>query len=302
MRKALSFVALLLVLAGCGRNQPAAGVKVDPALATLVPADTVLLVGTRVEALLKTPVYQKYLASRQVPQIEEFARQTGLDPRKDLWELLFVSNGRQGILLGRGKFPDETDPRLQTQGATRFVYKGYNLIGNDRTAVLFISPSTAAVGETAALRSLVDQRQKLNGPPASLTALMKEIPAQSQFWAIYAGGAIDLGLPGNLGNVTKMLSSIQTGSAYFDLRTGLNGVATGRGSSEEGAQQVHDALKALVGLGRLSVPKGQPELAQAYDGIRVTLDSRRVKLYVDVPQELVDRFLGLWLGGRGNRQ
>src|SRR5712691_3920812 len=123
-------VLLALVLSAC-RAKPAGGVKVDPALVTLVPADTVLLVGTRVEALEKTPVYQKYLADRQVLQIEDFAMQTGIDPRKDLRELLFVSNGKQGVLLGRGKFANQAEPHV---------------IGNAQTAVAFINSSTAAVG------------------------------------------------------------------------------------------------------------------------------------------------------------
>jgi len=290
-------IGALLLFAACGQKVDV-GVKVDPALAALIPPDTVLLAGTRVEALLKTVVYQKYFAQRSFPQMEKFAQQTGLDVRKDLWELLFVSNGHQGVLLGRGKFANEMEPKLEKQGAQRFVYKGHNLIGNDRAAVMFVNSSTAAVGETAALESLIDHRQESNGPPALLAAQMKEIPAEVQFWAAYAGGSIQLPFPenSNLANVNKLLSSVQSGTVYFDLRTGLNGVATGVCSSEQGAQDVQGALKALVGLGRLSTPADRPELLSAYDSIRITQDSRRVKVYIDVPQELADKFLEVWIG------
>src|SRR5580658_4233483 len=107
-----------MLLAGCARKAPV-GPKIDPALATLIPGDTTLLIGTRLEALERTPVYQKYLADRKFPQIDEFARQTGIDPKKDLWELLFVSNGKNKILLGRGKFANEMEPRLEKNGAKR---------------------------------------------------------------------------------------------------------------------------------------------------------------------------------------
>jgi hypothetical protein len=50
----------VLILAGCA-HKSVVGPKIDPALATLIPEDTTLLVGTRLEALEKTPVYQKYL-------------------------------------------------------------------------------------------------------------------------------------------------------------------------------------------------------------------------------------------------
>ncbi len=279
----------------CARKIPV-GPKIDPALATLVPDDTTLLVGTRLEALERTPVYQKYLADRTFPQVEDFAKQTGLDPKKDLWELLFVSNGKNNVLLGRGKFANEMEPRLEKGGAKRFGYKGYNLIGDEKTAVVFISSSTAALGPTESLRFLLDQRGTSKGPPAALAALMKDIPSDAQFWAAYTGGPVDLGFGGNLANVTKLVSFIQTGSLYFDLRTGLNGVASGECSSDQSAEEVQGALKAIIGLGRLNTPANQPELQAAYDGLRVTLQDRRVKLYIDVPQNVVDQFLALWMG------
>jgi hypothetical protein len=125
---------------------------------------------------------------------------------------------------------------------------------------------------------------------------MKDIPSDAQFWAAYTGGPVDLGFGGNLANVTKLVSFIQTGSLYFDLRTGLNGVASGECSSDQSAEEVQGALKAIIGLGRLNTPANQPELQAAYDGLRVTLQDRRVKLYIDVPQNVVDQFLALWMG------
>jgi hypothetical protein len=286
-----------LLLASCARK-PSVGPKIDPALATLIPEDTTLLVGTRLEALERTPVYQKYLADRTFPQVEEFAKQTGLDPKKDLWEMLFVSNGKNNVLLGRGKFANEMEPRLEKAGAKRFGYKGYNLVGDEKTAVVFFSGSTAAIGPTESLRFLLDQRGTSKGPPAALAALMKDIPADAQFWAAYIGGPVDLPLGGNLANITKLVSSIQTGSLYFDLRTGLNGVALGDCSTDQGAEEVQGALKAFIGLGRLNTPANQPEMQAAWDGMRVTLQDKRVKLYIDVPQNVVDQFLNLWMGRR----
>lgn len=297
MRRSLILATLLV--AAC--SQKPSSVKVDPSLDTLVPPDTVLLVGTRLETLLKTPVYQKNFAGRQIPQIEEFARRTGLDPRKDLWELLFVSNGKQSVLLGRGKFADEMmEPKLEKEGATRSGYKGLNLYGNDQGAVMFINPTTAALGRIDDLHSLVDHRAQAHGPPPALAQLMKEIPADSQFWAAYSGGPIHLPFDpdSNLGNVNKLVAFVETGTVSFDLRSGLSGVVLANCSSEDGAEQVQGALKALVGLGRLSVPKEQPDLAQIYDTIRVTKESRRVKLYIDVPEAMVEKFLGMWMGRR----
>jgi hypothetical protein len=107
---------------------------------------------------------------------------------------------------------------------------------------------------------------------------------------------VDLPFTGNLANVTRFVKSIQTGSVYFDLRTGLNGVASGDCSTDQGAEEVQGALKAFIGLGRLNTPANQPEMQAAWDGLRTTLQDKRVKLYIDVPQNVVDQFLALWMG------
>jgi hypothetical protein len=285
-------------LVACGRK-PDAGVKVDPALVTLAPPDTVFMAGARIEALLKTRVYQTYFAGRQLPQIEDFTRRTGLDARKDLWELLFVSNGSQGVLLGRGRFADETETKLEKEGGRRFVYKGLNLIGDERSAVMFISPSTAAVGEIDALHSLADERGKSNGAPAPLAALLKQIPAEAQMWAAFTGGRVNLPFEdkSNLANLNKLFASTERGTMYFDLRTGVSGVAEATCSSNESAQQVQGALNAFLGLARIAAPKDQPRLVQVYDRIRVTQEASRVKVTIDVPMELADTLLRAWMGG-----
>ena len=289
------FLCVLLVTVSCARKA-AVGPKIDPALATLIPDDTTLLVGTRLEALERTPVYQKYLADRKFPQVEEFAKQTGLDPKKDLWELLFVSDGKNNVLLGRGKFANEMEPRLEKEGAKRFGYKGYTLVGNEKTAVVFFSSSTAATGPTDSLKFLLDQRGASKGPPAALAALMNDIPPDAQFWAAYVGGPVDLGFTGNMANFSKLVQDIQTGSLYFDLRTGLSGVAAGECSTDASAEEVQGALKAFIGLGRLNTPASAKDMQAAWDGMRVTRQEKRVKLYIDVPQNVVDQFINLWVG------
>jgi hypothetical protein len=297
MRTVLLLVAL--ALAACTRGPQT--VKVDPSIATLVPSDTVMLVGTRLEALEKTEVFQKNFAKRDIPQIREFAEKTGIDARKDLWELLFVSNGKTGVLLARGKFADDMmEPELERHGAQKFTYKGLTMLGSETGAVTLINSTTAALGDAPALRTLIDQRGTSQGPPPPMQALMKQIPANAQFWAAYGGGPVNLPFDANsnLGNLNRLLGSIQTGTLWFDLTAGLDGMAGMSCSSDDGAQKVEGALKALIGIGRLSVPKNQPELAQAYDGMQVTQEGHRVRLHIHVPESMVDKFLGVWLGQR----
>jgi hypothetical protein len=228
---------------------------------------------------------------------DDFMVQTGLKRREDLWELLYISNGKQSVLLGRGKFSDEAEPDLKRPGAKRFGYKGLTLVGDDEMAVLLVSPTVLGVGQTAALRSLVDNKGQTNGPPAALAERMKEIPTEAAFWTAYVGGPVTIPpLPGNLANLSKVLNSIQSGLAYLDLRTAVNGLATGICGNEQGATELHDALQGLIGVGRMAAPKNQPEITKIFDGIRVTVESRKVNVHIDEPEEVLDTLLNFATG------
>jgi len=290
-------LVLALAITGCVSTPP--GPKIDPALAGLIPPDTILLAGARLDAFQKTPVYQKHLANRTVPLIDDFPKQIGLTVRRqDLWELLLISNGKQSVVLGRGKFADEAEPRIERPGATRFGYKGYNLVGDEREAVLLVSPTVIGVGPTPALRSLIDNKGKSNGPPANLAGQLKQMPAEAVFWVAYGWGVTPLpfNLPGDMANINRIIASIQSGSMYLGLRAGVNGLATGTCGSDQDAKGLYDALRALVGLGRMAVAKDQPERGRILDGLRVTQESHKVNIHIEEPEELVDTLVNLWLG------
>ena len=294
-------VVFSLALAGCVKTPP--GPKIDPALSSLIPPDTILLAGARLEALEKTPIYLNHLAKRSMPLIDDFPKQIGLEVRRqDLWELLLISDGKQSVVLGHGKFANEAEPRIQRPGATRFGYKGYNLVGDERQAVLLISPSDIGYGPTPALRWLIDQKGNSTGPPAALAAHLKEMPAEAVLWAAYGGGLTSLpfNAPGDMANMNKIIASIQSGSVYLDLRTGVNGLATGTCGSEQDAKMLYDSLRALQGLGRMAITKEQPERGKILDGLRVTLESHKVNIHIEEPEELVDTFLNLVGLGRAN--
>ena len=288
------------MLASCAR-QTLPGPKIDPALVMLIPPDTQTLAGLRLEALEKTDTYKKYLAQQKIPQADAFAEQTGIDPRKDLWELLFVSNGKDSAVLGHGKFSDEAEPQLKKNGGKRFGYKGFNFVGDEQSAVLLMSPSVAGIGSTAELKAMVDAREKGSPPPAAIAALIKDMPVSSHVWVAYSGGPakIPFELPGNAANFNRIAQSLQSGTLYLDFNLGISGLATANCTSEQDAQQVEAGVKAMIGLGRLSTPSNQPDLQRVWDGLRVTEQERQVKLHIDVPPELLDRALNLFQGRTG---
>lgn len=300
MKKLLVVVAAL-ALAACKKTS--GGALVDPALSVLVPADTTMLVGIRVEDLLKTPIYKKYLADRTLAPLDDFSKQFAIDPRKDIWELLFISNGKENVILGRGRFPSEPEQRFpsELQGATRTSYRGYNLIGNDQTSLVLIGATVAGVGDTAGLKRILDARAQTNGPPAVLAARMKEVPVTAGFWSAYAGSPISVpeGASANVGNMVKILNSIQSGAFYMDLRTAVSGKATGIAATDAGAKELHDSLRGLLGLGRLMGAKDDVKLQRLFDGLRVTLDGKNVNLYIEEQEDAITTLMDFLPMGQG---
>ncbi len=287
MRLRNSLLIASLALVGCSPLPKETSVFIDPQFASLVPADTTLLVGLRVENLVKTPIYQKYLSGGKISIVDRIARGTGINAEKSLWNLLFVSTGKQSFVLGRGKFADELmAPDFSNKGVRRFGYKGFSLFGDDQQAMLMVNSSTIAIADTPTLRWLVDQRSSLTGLPERLNALTKEIPRQTQFWGAYLGGPVDLPLTGNLQNVNKVLGLVASGTFYFDFTDGLKGTLTGVATNAQDAQQVHDGLQGFLGLGRMMTPKTQPQLARVFDGIQVVQEGQRVSVKVTEPEDL----------------
>ena len=289
-RRFLPFLSLLL-LAGCARTASQNNVFIDPALQSLVPADAKLLVGANLEALKKSPIYQQHLSNEVAARLDDFARQTGLDPRKDIWELLICSDGKRSVLMSRGHF-DSTDlePRLAKEGVRGTRYKSYTLYGDDKNVGVFMNTSTAMAGDADMIKGILDHRDQAPALPALLKTA-KEIPHSAQFWAAFEGTAFRLPVPesSDLSNVNKMLSGLAGGTFYASLASGLDFTAIGQGTNIDNAKQIHDAMRALLGIMRLNTRTDQKDLLAIYDAVDVKQTDREVKVSAHIKDDLVEQ-------------
>ena len=301
------WVAALFALAWLATAcKPAArkAVFVDPALEIMVPADATFATGADLDAIRTTHVFQKYLGQISLPQLDDFTKKTGIDPRKNLWQILSCSNGKTALFMARGRFSfNDEEPRIQIEGVKRMGYKGYNLFGNEQSSVIFMNTSTAVAGRTDDLHTLVDLRnQGTRGFPAALKEKVASIGHDNQIWAAFTGGLqnVNLGVSpdSNAGQVLQVMRGIESGTLGANLKDGFGFEARLDCKSPNDAKLVHDAIKGVIGLGRLSTPDNQPELLQLYDAIHVKLDQTRVEVTATVPGNLEDKFLDLWLKKR----
>jgi hypothetical protein len=290
MRLTPVFAVVCLLSVGCRHKEQIA--FIDPALATLTPPDTTLLVGARLDKIRQTTTYQRHFASAHIAALDRFATQTGLDPSKDLWETLFASNGSQSVLMIRGRFPADVAPRIQREGATRTAYRGYTLIGDEKSAIFFMNPTTALAGGTPVLMRIIDrQNEHLSyGIPASLMALLRTIPPDSQFWAVFLGNGARIPVPesSNLANLNNLIRTVSSGTFAVDLRNGLDARAVVMCDSDADAKQTAESLQGLLNIARAASSR-RPDMVKTFDTIHVALAQRKVELSANVPQDLVDR-------------
>jgi hypothetical protein len=292
----LSLSILAALITGC-KPKPSPTIVVDPALSMLVPPDTILLAGVRLEPLRTTPLYQRYIANGKLPQLEEFVKQTGLDPRKDLWDVLIANDGKNTIVMARGHFEEMgLEPKLNREGAERMSYKGYTLLGDQQTAVVFMNSSTAVAGPTAALRSIVDMRtQAKGGIPQAIADKIKSIPSSNQIWVV---GNINGQLPilnfrdnGNLANLNNITPALKTFTIGIDLRTGFKAHADAVFNSEQDAKRLKETLRGLIGFARLNTPEKQLRMLRVFDGVKVEYQQNIVTIDADLPEDLLDELI-----------
>ena len=265
MRARRAALAFVLVLApACRREKPP--LEIDPSLARLVPAGTVLLAGARMDEIRATPLYARWIARVPAATLDSFARESGFDARKDVRQLLIASGGDHYVVLARGAFSvPEIERRLLAQGARKAAYKGKTLVTGGMAAVVFFDATTAAAGPEQMLKVAIDQAGHSNsGISQALRERMQSVPAESQVWAVTLGSnpALRRAVPetGNLSNLRRVLESIDGATVGMNFRTGLKLDAAGAYRTGQEAKLIHDALRGLLGMGRLSTPENQPEL------------------------------------------
>jgi len=242
-------LGLSLLLAGCSKPAQQSSVFIDPALIALVSSDTTLLAGARVDGMAKTPAFQKLVLN---PVIQDISGRTGVDPGKALWQLMFTSNGRRGLILARGKFSDELmAPDLTREGMERFGYKGLTMFGNSRESLVFFNSSTIALGDTNSLWRLIDERGSIKGLPARFVPMVKTIPADALLWGVFLGGNANLPVTGNLANLNNVLAMVQNGMFYATFDDKMHLTATLTALSDASAQDIQGALQTLMAMAKL---------------------------------------------------
>jgi hypothetical protein len=295
--KAWLLAISLMIVVGCSSAQTGGG-RVDPVLAALVPADTLLLSGIRMSELRTTPLYVKMLSRDLSSTLDDFAKNTNFDIRKDVNDILIVSTstGSGRVLLARGNFKIQAPA-----GFKKSAYKGVAVYSQGEAAYAILDPTTAVAGTQPEVRKIIDQKQSGQRGATALLDRARNLPGAGQIWLVSNGwGTLPADLSrqdGNVANLARFMQSIERATAIADLRSGLVGNITGECKSEQDAKSLGDAARGMVGLGRLNVPENRPEMLRLFDGIKVDQKQRSIQVNVNISADLIDRMFQMNGGG-----
>jgi hypothetical protein len=288
----------VLVLAGCGGRRATDNV-LDPVLASLVPTDTVRLIGVRMDRIRTAPLYQRYGARLRLGEAERILTEAGFDPRTDLDQIVAAYNGKAMLVAARGRFRrDALEKRLAEAGAKKSEDHGITIhtwsSRPEDQSLAWLDEKAIVMGPDTLVRSVLPRARGRQTLPPHLDRLLAPVPALSSMWGV-TYGAWELNLPSgtNLSNATKILGALDTVSAWGELSSGLRVAAHGTAADEAAAKKLHTSIRGLIGLARLAAPDDQPDLLRVYDSVDVRQEAKVVRVTANWPGELVDQLVAL---------
>jgi hypothetical protein len=218
---------------------------------------------------------------------------------------LFATSAKGSVMLARGTFHLRSE-KMKNVRKTR--HGEYEILGDGGSSGFCVLDSTLAVaGEIAGIEAALDEWKNGTHTAAQpLLARLNGVSPQSQFWGVSAGAGNFLaehppGLNSGL-DFSKIFKGLQDTWFQADLSAGMKGEVHGTTATEKDASSLRDAVRGMVGLGRLNVPENQPDLLRVWDGITVDQQGRSVSIRADVAQDLIDRMIGILNGATSGRR
>ena len=289
---ALTVSAALFAALGCSRLVTK-GVVVDSSFEPFIPGDVKVLAGVQITNLQTAPLYRNHKEQLNVGELQAFSERTGLDPTRDLSEILITWDGKQFLAMARGHFSQtEVGPKLESLGAHRSSYKRHTLFDNNGNSLVFMSDSLVVAGSSETLRDLIDRRDKTSaGIPAELQQRLETIPKRDQLWVVSRGGLPLNGITTRseidsaLSNFVGYVSGTSIG---IGIDTGIHLQAELTCISDQGAQRVRDGFRGGIGLARLTTKDNQLELLRLYDSVHVDQDHSTIHVRTDLAPDLAN--------------
>jgi len=253
---------------------------VDPALLELGSPEAQSILGINIDEVKASPLGHYLLGRMQNedPKLQKFIAATGFDPRRDVREVVVISNSASShtwLVLARGVY--DVQRVLEAARAQRLQvssYKGVDIIelpageasksghASNRGWVAFLDGSLVAVGDSESVKQAIDRRGRGNGVQAPIAAKAQELSARYHAWLASSVPADQLSQLASQGGSPVRADLSQTidqiaGGVRFGQMVEFGGEAVTR--SDQDATALADVLRFLSKM--VQPQKGTPHAA-----------------------------------------
>lgn len=262
----------------------------------MIPPDTRALAGIDLAGIKNTEFYKRESGRLNAAGLDLMAERIGVDPRRDLAKLVIAWDGKRFLFIVEGRFSlADLERKLIAAGAHETSYRKYKLLGDAKNSVAFLNSELAVAGPLDTLEPAIDSFEDgRGGLPKSLQAQMNQIPKDDQVWLASTGGLpfVEMQMRSDLESaLSNIVDYVNATRAGIHLDSGLHLLADIGCISEKGAKRVHDALRGVIGFGRLSTKDNETELLRIYDSIQVNQKQETVDIRADLTGDLADALL-----------
>src|SRR6266581_2821896 len=264
-----------------------------PAEGLLLPADTRFVVGLDAKRFTASPLYKRFQAQARPDAFRELEERTGLDPERDVDQILIAGQATKGagpglaIVLGSfdtykigrsietSKDKDKVVGRTFA-GCTEYVF---NEGGRETVAVAFLDRQALLIGRQAAVEAALSGRANGGAPlraNASIMGLLERVKPGSTFWMV-----------GDQSLLQNLPGTVPSPTGTGDLEPVISLAITGDAADEAAAKNLANIVSGFVSLVALQASQ-KPELRDLAQAVSVATERSHVLVNARVPYEMLE--------------
>ncbi|MDP2914790.1 MAG: hypothetical protein Q8O91_04990 [Candidatus Aminicenantes bacterium] len=302
-------LALVFVFLGLAACKKGAAAGADAALA-LLPKNVQGVVVIDVNKAMTTAVVDKAIKdSKEYQKYQEFIKETGIDPQKDIYFVAIGISGlgQSGESSGSGvgvinlKYNKDTLlPKLKEKATNvqETVYEGVTIYsvsegeGKKPMFGTFLDTAHIAVGEEKEVKAVIDvfaKKAESVLKNAELSALIDKSNKTAMVWAAFQfppemmkGVAASNPMASDLGDIKAL-------QMYFDYANkSLQLEIKALGGDAEKNKKLAETLTGFKALGSMAGAE-KPEIGELINKIEISSASDAVKIFANIPEDLLNK-------------
>jgi hypothetical protein len=286
---------------------PARAAEIDK----LTPNDAEAVIFVNVRQIIDSPVFKKNAldevkkALTSNDQLQQALKATGLDPLKDVDNVLItVSGGANSkvFFVARGAFDttklqaavnahmkEHPEKLKSSKEGDLTIYEGTE---NNQSVFFTLSDKAVLGSNDRAYVANAADKKNVGAPSKELKAVMDKVTGKE---SMYMGAVVSAETKKQLANNPQMkdvADKLESATITLDMTTDVAAAVNIYTTDPKAAGSINMQLTQIKNLGKLMV-QGNPDVAPAalelLDNLKITTDDKTVKVNLKVSQETIDK-------------